>query len=628
MVKNSGINQPTDMVRLGRLTDSEQPKNSIVFNASDKKIRDIKHSGLYISPIRNASASNLLAYDSITNEVIDIGGKQLKIDDLQVKNFEALNMKILNEERVYTPMLQIGEGCSNKENVGLDMHGMTILNDKSTGKLCVNENTKFSGSVEATQFIGDGGLLSNVQYDLNIDIGDVVENLHVVGELKADGGLLSNITVSQITDFSGYSPTFSEMHVDKDVKCGRSMYINNRIHSKGNINSDGNVIASAFYGDGTKLTGVSTVSDLEKTNSVVSYLEKQIPRFQPLEKAKTKLDEAINKTKTELNKQVTRFEPIETTLTTLTSRISNVEPKLVHVENQIPRIKDCESKISDLRKEVQTLPELDTIKKQIISINEQIPIIHETKRALPIAQSNETKIKQIENKIGKLSEINEIKQTLTKFKHVYGQLERFNPLEQRMSLCEESIEKTIDLPNIRTRLSVLENAPLEGDGCLISNVGLTHILSCQNDSEVPLVIRNDITANKIVTQGVSQVTSRLGEIKSISMGSLAELNVYTKANNGTTAGNPGGIVFRTRGIDGKMDARMTLDGNGKLALGTHKSEMSSILTLESKTSGFLPPRMSREDMENIKNPVPGLMVYDAENDALCVYKKSGWTEIK
>jgi len=50
MVKNSGINQPTDMVRLGRYTDCEQPKNSIVFNASDDKIRDIKHSGLYISP--------------------------------------------------------------------------------------------------------------------------------------------------------------------------------------------------------------------------------------------------------------------------------------------------------------------------------------------------------------------------------------------------------------------------------------------------------------------------------------------------------------------------------------------------------------------------------------------------
>ena len=628
MVKNSGINQPTDMVRLGRLTDSEQPKNSIVFNASDSKIRDIKHSGLYISPIRNASASNLLAYDSITKEIVDIGGKQLKIDDLQVKNFEALNMKILNEEHVYTPILYVGEGCLNTENVGLDIHGIKITNDKTIGKLRVSENTIFDGSIEASQFIGDGGLLSNVQYDLNVDIGDVVENLHVVGELKADGGLLSNITVDQITDFNGYSPNFSEIKTDKDIISGRSVYANNRIHSKGNINSDGNVVASAFYGDGTKLTGISMATDLEKTNSRVSHLENQIPRFQPLEHAKSKLDEAVKKTQDDLDKQVFRFEPIEKSINLINSRISSVEPKITYVENQIPRIKVCESEISDLRKEVQTLPELDTIKKQINYINEQIPIIHETKRVVPIAHSNETKIKNIENKIGKLYEIDEIKKTLSKFKHVYGQLERFDPLEKRMNLCEESIEKTVDLPDIRTRLSVLENAPLQGDGSLISNVGLTHILSCQNDSELPLVIRNDVTANKIVTQGVSQLTSRLGEIKSISMGSLAEINVYTKSNNGTTAGNPGGIVFRTKGIDGKMDARMTLDANGKLALGTHKSEMSSILTLESNTCGFLPPRMSREEMENIKNPVPGLMVYDVENDTLCVYKKSGWTEIK
>jgi len=211
MVKNSGVNQPTDMVRLGRYVDSEQPRNSIVFNASENKIRDIKHSGLYISPIRNASASNLLAYDSITKEVVDIGGTKLKLDELQVKNLDVLNLTTLNEEHVYTPVLEIGEGCKPTENVGVDIHGIQLMHTKSDGCLSINANTKIDGSIEATQFVGDGGLLSNVQYDLNVDIGEVVENLQILGELKADGGLLSNITVSQIEDFDGYSPCFTSI---------------------------------------------------------------------------------------------------------------------------------------------------------------------------------------------------------------------------------------------------------------------------------------------------------------------------------------------------------------------------------------------------------------------------------
>jgi len=624
MVKNSGINQPTDMVRLGRLTDSDQPKNSIVFNASDKRIRDIKHSGLYISPIRNASASNLLAYDSITNEVVDIGGTQLKLDDLQVKNLEVVNMKTLNEEHVYTPVLQIGEGCSNKDNVGLDIHGMKIMNDKYSGKLFVSENTKIDGTIEATQFIGDGGLLSNVQYDLNIDIGDVVENLHVVGELKADGSFLSNITVSQITDFDGYSPKFTEVHTTKDIS-GRSLYANKRIHAKGNINSDGNVFATAFYGDGTQLTGVSMITDLEKSNSRITHLENQIPRFGPLEEIKPKLDNEINKTKTKLDEQIKRFGPLEESSKVLDQRITYIEPKISKLENNIPRIDVCESKILAIEQDIEILPEIHGLRRDIDIINTQVPVIHETKKVVPIVQSNEKRIGEIESKIVKISEIEPIKESLDKFNYVYGELAKIDPIEIRVSGCEESIEKTRDLPDIRTRLTKLENAPLEGDGTLISNIGLTHILSCDNTTHLEIDVQNKITANGFITRGTPKPTCRLGEIKSINMSSLAEINAYTKSNNGTTAGNTGGIVFRTKGKNGKMDPRMTLDGNGKLSVGTHKCHPSAILTLESDTCGFLLPRMSKIDIEN---PVPGLMVYDTERDGLFVYKKSGWTEIK
>jgi predicted nucleic acid-binding Zn-ribbon protein len=627
MVKNSGINQPTDMVRLGRLSDSEQPKNSIVFNASDSKIRDIKHSGLYISPIRNTSASNLLAYDSITKEVVDIGGTQLKLDDLQVKNLEVVNATILNKEHVYTPILLIGEGCSENENVGVDIHGIRLIHDKSDGALHVNKNTTFDGTVEATQFVGDGGLLSNVQYDLHVDIGDVVENLHVCGELRADGGLLSNITVGQIEDFDGYSPKFNELKVNKDTQIGRSIYVNKSVHAKGNIHSDENIVASHFYGDGTTLTGVSKSVDLEQSNARISELEKHIPRFDPLEKVKPVLERSIKKTNSKLDEQIQRFDPLEKSSVVHGERISRMEPRVTEIENRLPSIRTCEQKIHALENDMRTLPEIGVLQKRVASIHEQIPIIHETKAVVPIIHSNEKRIGDIENKISKLRDIDAIKTELTKFKYVYSELNKIDPIETRVKTCEDTLQGVSDLPELRTRISTLETTPLKGDGALISNISLSHVLSCSNETNASIKTHGNVTAHGFYIEGTPTITSRLGEIKSLTMSSFAEINAYTKSNNGTTAGNTGGLVFKTKGVDGKISPRMTIDGNGKMAVGTHKSHPSAIATFESNTCGFLPPRMKTSELEGIKNPAIGLMVYDTEKDALCVYKKSGWTVV-
>jgi hypothetical protein len=631
MVKNSGLNQPTDMVRLGKHTDSSQPRNSIVFNASDEAIRDIKHSGLYISPIRNATASNLLAYDSITKEVVDIGGTKLKLNELQVENLEVVNVSVINEQYVYTPVLHVGEGCKKSEDIGLDIHGIRVIHDKKQGVLAVSENTKFKGSVEAVQFVGDGGLLSNVQYDLNIDIGEVVENLHVVGQLKADGGLLSNITLDQITDFNDY---FNILDISKDINVGRSVYVNNRIHSKGNINSDGKVIAESFYGDGTTLCGITKSVELDATNARVSALENEIPRFEPLEKAKPVFEAEIDA----LKKETERFVPLEGAVPVLENRVSRVEPRVSAIEKEIPRISTCEHDIATLRKDVRVLPEIQELRKDVNFINTQTPIIHETKKIVPVVASNTERITDVENTLTRFVEVDALKVKVDTFNYLHKEVNRFEPIEKRVDACETELGFTKDLPEIRKRIETLENAPLEGDGHLISNVSLEHVMSCSNVTNIHLVVNNTVSSkeidtervrsNTLYTHGTPQLTSRLGEVKSLNINGLAEINGYTKANNGTTGGNPGGIVFKTRGTNGKLNANMTLDGNGKLALGTHKSHPSAILTLDSKTSGFLLPRMTLTDIENIQNPEPGLMVYETENDGLYVYKKTGWVEIK
>ena len=60
MVKATGVTQPTHKVRLGRLTECDQPHNSIVLNASNAKIDNIEHSGFYVSPIRSSYSSKFV----------------------------------------------------------------------------------------------------------------------------------------------------------------------------------------------------------------------------------------------------------------------------------------------------------------------------------------------------------------------------------------------------------------------------------------------------------------------------------------------------------------------------------------------------------------------------------------
>ena len=126
-------------------------------------------------------------------------------------------------------------------------------------------------------------------------------------------------------------------------------------------------------------------------------------------------------------------------------------------------------------------------------------------------------------------------------------------------------------------------------------------------------------------------TSRLGEIQVVEVsapyGKLADICGYTKANNGTTSGNPGGLLFRTMNPQGSLTNAMSLDANGKATIGdpTKKDRNPpAILSLNSTTLGFLPPRMTTEEREQVLNPVPGLIVFDTSTDELCIYKSSGW----
>jgi hypothetical protein len=72
--------------------------------------------------------------------------------------------------------------------------------------------------------------------------------------------------------------------------------------------------------------------------------------------------------------------------------------------------------------------------------------------------------------------------------------------------------------------------------------------------------------------------------------------------------------------------RMRLEG-GNLLIGTTTDVASSILTVDSTTKGFLPPRMTTTQKNAIASPATGLVVYDNTLNKLSVFTGATWETV-
>lgn len=86
------------------------------------------------------------------------------------------------------------------------------------------------------------------------------------------------------------------------------------------------------------------------------------------------------------------------------------------------------------------------------------------------------------------------------------------------------------------------------------------------------------------------------------------------------------------GSAGYLDAKVNsilgfrITNNGSFLIGTNINISSSILTLESTTRGFLPPRMTTAQINSIASPANGLLVYNTTIDYLCGYQAGAWVK--
>lgn len=114
----------------------------------------------------------------------------------------------------------------------------------------------------------------------------------------------------------------------------------------------------------------------------------------------------------------------------------------------------------------------------------------------------------------------------------------------------------------------------------------------------------------------------------------------TRAQRDLIASPPGGLIIYNR-TDKRFEfsdgtqwissgGLTTVNSNpapqsyGDMGVGTTTPDPNASLDLTSTTQGFLLPRMNLERMENINNPVEGLMVYNLSTQSICYYNGTGW----
>ena len=653
MVKATGVTQPTDKVRLGRLTECDQPHNSIVLNASNAKIDNIEHSGFYVSPIRNANSSNLLAYDTTTKEIVDIGGQKLKISSLEVENLDVVNSNTVHNYYVDNPIFEIAKGNPRaSDDVGIVMHraggNVDIKFSEKEKHLAINKDLSVDGTVKAKIFEGDAGLLSNVQF--NFEIGDTFENLNVTKELRADGSHLTNISINQLNDLKGASLDLENVYVDGTLRVKRPIY------------SQSSVIAPTFVGDGRKLEGIVLKEDFEKSTKRIENIETILPNFDNSEK----------------------FEKIENQINVVASNIPNLEPvqqKVREVENSIPNLTPINTKLNTLERVIQTTrqkldgikivePEkvdLSQIEQNIDKINfelnsiepkllrlqkniDNIPKVPDLTNNLSILESNfrntssdfEKRLHYTKKDIIGIITSSEkrLNKVITDTKTELDSVEKRIPILESHISNVHTVEKNVavlqsDVPQISNRVKVLEeyNPPPPT---------LQSVTMCESNTVCNVTFENPGTsfttygnvgigtntpASRLSIHNKPDVTSILGEVSAIKINELAQINAYTKANAGVSSGRPGGIVFKTKRPSGDLKDSMTIDGNGSVTIGSSDPHNSAALSINSTCRGLLLPRLTTEQIQNIRKPEPGLMVYDTEKDTFVGYKKSGWTEL-
>lgn len=130
---------------------------------------------------------------------------------------------------------------------------------------------------------------------------------------------------------------------------------------------------------------------------------------------------------------------------------------------------------------------------------------------------------------------------------------------------------------------------------------------------------------------VTVTNNNAGSTTNVTNPYTAVINVASLGPQGT-AGVQGDSIFSNLG-GGVFATTSSIQVTGgeivnNLVVGGSTIDTSSQVEVRSITKGFLPPRMTNKQREDISTPAVGLMVYCTNApEGLYIYKSTGWTFI-
>src|SRR6056300_235462 len=679
MVKNINAFHLTEKIRFGRHTSETQPENTIVLNASSSELRNLRENGFYVSPIRDmGTSSNVLMYDVTRNEIVvgaefslqgitELGSTsnvKTSFKHLEVEQLDVINVTTINSYYIENPEFVIGRSDCDIDRSTLKMvRGDASASIDYDGKLTITSDTIIDGSLKANVYHGDGGILSNLSYD---QLGYTMPKLCVTNDVIAnkyygDGSALTGLTLEQVGNVTSDHLTMKSARINEEAFIGRDLFVN------GSIQSENVVYGKVFVGDGRRLSGVALTRDLVSNTARIEALEllkpeiaqidgivREIPKIHILENNVRQLQDKVKNDVKHIetfesdlkhipqivDKNLMDIQTLQKKAETLETFVPTVEKSKVGLDIITPIVEATEKRVTTMEK---ITPRVQVLESKVAKTEALIPSVHTHETYGPRIERLEPIVDDLVTYIPRIVRVDpfiQVVQAYTpKVDVLEKQVQRFIPLEAMVSNVY-STEKGLyeiqkQVPKIDERLKILEVVPPPSTLQSITSEQSNTTVSVQFEHpELSLMTMGNVgigtteASSRISIFEEPNILTDMGEVRAIHINNLIQINAYTKANNGTSSGRPGGLVIKTKRPNGEIQESMTIDGNGCVTIGSNSAYPSAALAVDSTTRGMLLPRLTTEQILKIKKPEPGLMVYNTEDDEFWAYKRGGWGEIK
>jgi cytoskeletal protein CcmA (bactofilin family) len=181
----------------------------------------------------------------------------------------------------YKDLLQVNSSASNGgittsiTNIQSGNGVNTALN-LATNKAKIDGSLEVAGTVCASTYYGDGsnltGVVAAVGGDICVGSASIVGNLYVSGTTSITGAtvLHSTATVSGATGFLGTVRVSGNTTIGGTLDVLGNVCLGGNVTVKGDVHVSSKVCASAFFGDGSNITGIPISGNISVGNATVA----------------------------------------------------------------------------------------------------------------------------------------------------------------------------------------------------------------------------------------------------------------------------------------------------------------------------------------------------------------------